>query len=123
MDASRPIAMTATRPHHILVVDDEPVNLTMLSKRLAHRGYEISTADSADAALAIIQSNRPDLVLLDIFMPLVSGVDLLRTLRQNEATSGLPIILVSALGDTAHIVRGLAEGANDYVTKPVNQPI
>src|SRR5882672_9908712 len=61
--------MTATRPHHILVVDDEPVNLTLLSKRLAHRGYEVSTAESADAALAIITANRPDLVLLDIFMP------------------------------------------------------
>ena len=115
--------MTATRPHHILVVDDEPVNLTLLSKRLAHRGYEVSTAESADAALAIITANRPDLVLLDIFMPKVSGVDLLRTLRQTESTSSLPVILVSALGDTAHIVRGLAEGANDYVTKPVNQPI
>jgi two-component system, cell cycle response regulator len=115
--------MTATGPHHILVVDDEPVNLTLLSKRLAHRGYQISTAASADEALAIINASRPDLVLLDIFMPKVSGVDLLRTLRENEATASLPVILVSALGDTAHIVRGLAEGANDYVTKPVNQPI
>jgi DNA-binding response OmpR family regulator len=115
--------MTATRPHHILVVDDEPVNLTLLSKRLAQRGYQVSTAESADQALAVINADRPDIVLLDIFMPKVSGVDLLRTLREAEPTKALPVILVSALGDTSHIVRGLAEGANDYVTKPVNQPI
>jgi diguanylate cyclase (GGDEF)-like protein len=115
--------MTATRPHHILVVDDEPVNLTLLSKRLAQRGYQVSTAESADQALAVINADRPDIVLLDIFMPKVSGVDLLRTLRESEPTKALPVILVSALGDTSHIVRGLAEGANDYVTKPVNQPI
>jgi len=115
--------MTATRPHHILVVDDEPVNLTLLSKRLEQRGYQVSTAESAEQALAVIKADRPDVMLLDIFMPKVSGVDLLRTLRESEATKALPVILVSALGDTSHIVRGLAEGANDYVTKPVNQPI
>ncbi len=115
--------MTATRAHHILVVDDELVNLTLLSKRLRQRGYEVSAAESAEQALTIIQTNRPDLLLLDIFMPKVSGVDLLRTLRQSEATASLPVILVSALGDTSHIVRGLEEGANDYITKPVNQPI
>src|SRR5438309_188260 len=115
--------MTATCAHHILVVDDEPVNLTLISRRLAQRGYEVSAAESAEQALSIIQTNPPDLVLLDIFMPKVSGVDLLRTLRQSEATASLPVILVSALGDTSHIIRGLEEGANDYVTKPVNQPI
>jgi len=118
-----PIAMTASRAHHILVVDDEQVNLLLLSRRLAQRGYEVSTAGSAEEALHIIHTNRPDILLLDIFMPKVSGVDLLRKLRESEGTSSLPVILVSALGDTSHIVRGLEEGANDYVTKPVNQPI
>jgi diguanylate cyclase (GGDEF)-like protein len=115
--------MTGSRAHHILVVDDEQVNLMLLSRRLAQRGYEVSTAGSADEALHLITTNRPDVVLLDIFMPKVSGVDLLRKLRESEATNSLPVILVSALGDTSHIVRGLEEGANDYVTKPVNQPI
>jgi len=115
--------MTSSRPHRILIVDDEPVNLKMLSTRLAQRGYDTSTAESADEALAAITAHQPDILLLDIFMPKVSGVDLLRTLRQDERTASLPVILVSALGDTSHIVRGLAEGANDYVTKPVNLPI
>jgi diguanylate cyclase (GGDEF)-like protein len=112
-----------TRTHHVLVVDDEPVNLAMLEKRLAQRGYRVSTALLAEQALTIIENDRPDLALLDIFLPKVSGLDLLRTLRGREATQTLPVILVSALGETSQIVRGLEEGANDYVTKPINLPV
>jgi diguanylate cyclase (GGDEF)-like protein len=108
---------------HILVVDDQKANTTLLSGALSRRGYRVTPTASANEALDLIESEMPDLVLLDIFMPKVSGLDLLESLRKSEKTQALPVILVSALSDTDHIVAGLGQGANDYVTKPFVLPI
>src|SRR5215472_8633031 len=107
----------------ILVVDDQRSNTVLLAGVLSRRGYQVETASSADEALAVVERAMPDLVLLDVFMPKVSGLELLATLRKNERTAALPVILVSALTDTDHIVMGLEQGANDYVTKPFILPI
>lgn len=111
------------RPYYILVVDDEPDNSDLLSRRLMKRGYEVSCASGAEQAMVAIDSRTPNLVLLDVLMPKVSGLDLLVQLRRQPKTADLPVILVSALDETNDIVRGLQLGANDYVTKPVNMPV
>ncbi len=107
----------------VLIVDDEPMNTDMLSRRLESRGYATSISNSAAQALESLQENTPDVILLDVNMPRVSGLELLDQLRANEGTQIIPVILVSALADTDNIVRGLQRGANDYVTKPVNLPV
>lgn len=107
----------------ILIVDDEPLNTDMLSRRLASRGYTTAIANSADDAWRQLSSNLPDVLLLDVNMPDVSGLELLDRIRTTEEMRTIPVILVSALADTDNIVRGLQRGANDYVTKPVNLPV
>jgi two-component system cell cycle response regulator len=109
--------------HRILVVDDQDTNRALLRGVLSRRGYKVTTAASGEEALAIIDGAPPDLVLLDIFMPKVSGLEVIEKLRQNDKTAALPVILVSALADTGHIVAGLDRGANDYVTKPFVTPV
>jgi diguanylate cyclase (GGDEF)-like protein len=108
---------------HILVVDDQKANTTLLGGVLSRRGYDVTAAESAAEALSLLDRACPDLILLDIFMPKVSGLELLANLRQNPNTAALPVILVSGLSDTDHIVAGLEQGANDYITKPFILPI
>jgi two-component system, cell cycle response regulator len=105
------------------MVDDVRLNLETYGKALARRGYEVATATSAELARTEIAAQVPDIILLDIFMPKVSGFDLLRELRDDPKTGTVPVILISALADTQHVVEGLDRGANDYVTKPIVVPI
>ena len=113
-------AGTAPRPRRVLVVDDESTNLLLLQHALRKSGYEVDTARSAFEAKEVLARALPDIILLDISMPEVSGLDLLRELRQTTATMTIPVMLVSALTDTDTIVEGLQWGANDYITKPVD---
>ncbi len=112
-----------TPEHHVLVVDDEAANVDLLRRVLTHHGYRVTGALSAEAALEAIATEQPDVVVLDVFMPKTSGFDAIRAIRASEATATLPIIIASALADSEHIVRGLNEGANDYVTKPFVMPV
>jgi diguanylate cyclase (GGDEF)-like protein len=112
-----------TRKSHVLVIDDDPVNLLVFRRALERRGYEVITADSAEAANDALAIHVPDIVLLDIFMPKTSGFEFLAELRDDIKTASVPVILISALADTNHIVEGLDRGANDYITKPVVIPI
>jgi len=105
------------------MVEDSRVSLEVYAQRLERRGYQVATALSAEAARVELESSLPDLILLDVFMPKVSGFDFLRELRGAPRTATTPIILISALSDTQHIVEGLELGANDYVTKPIVMPI
>lgn len=107
----------------VLVVDDELPAIDFLRRRLERLGYQVNTAQSTEEALGEIRKRLPNIVLLDIAMPEVSGIELLRQLRQNSETQTLPVIMVSALGDTDNIVTAIREGANDYVTKPINMPV
>ncbi|MBI5365578.1 MAG: diguanylate cyclase [Planctomycetes bacterium] len=111
------------KSYYVLAVDDEPNNLEILSRRLTRQEYEVGVALSAAEAAAELDRRVPDLILLDINMPTVNGIELLRRLRAAPRTHTLPIIMVSALTDTENIVTALHEGANDYVTKPINLPV
>ncbi len=105
------------------MVEDSRVSLEVYAQRLERRGYQVATAISAEEARVELEGGLPDLILLDVFMPKVSGFDYVRELRADPRTARIPIILISALSDTQHIVEGLALGANDYVTKPIVMPI
>jgi sigma-B regulation protein RsbU (phosphoserine phosphatase) len=107
----------------VLVVDDYAMNVELLAANLTRVGYEVVGAECGDDALAAIRLDAPDVVLMDIVMPGLSGLDVLRLIRGERETADLPVILVSGLGDTGNIVEGLRLGANDYVTKPIDMPI
>jgi class 3 adenylate cyclase/CheY-like chemotaxis protein len=108
-------------PPLILLVDDNPDNLDILQARLARHGYEIVTAKDGEEALALTRENRPDLLLLDIMMPKVDGIEVCRRLKADPALPFLPIILVTAKADSKDIVVGLEAGGDEYLTKPVDQ--
>ena len=104
----------------LLVVDDEPWNRDVLQRRLARVGYRVLTADSGKTALEIARSQRIDLVLLDVMMPVMDGLETLRQLRQLRSLQELPIVMVTARDTSDDVVAALDAGANDYITKPVN---
>lgn len=107
----------------LLIVDDNDLNRDMLARRLQRQGYEVSLADSAQELLRRIQDERADLLLLDIEMPEISGLDALKTLRETYSAIELPIIMVTARNQSDDIVKALELGANDYVTKPIDFPV
>ena len=105
----------------ILVVDDVPTNVKLLADLLAAKGYRVATAASGKEALARIESDRPDLVLLDVMMPDMSGYEVCRAIRANAATGILPVVLITALDPDKERIKGLEACADDFLTKPVNQ--
>ena len=102
----------------ILLVDDNPTNLQVLFQTLEGVGCKLLIAKNGEGALAIAGKALPDLILLDIMMPGIDGYEVCRQLKANPATSAIPVIFLSALGDTEDKVKGLQLGAVDYVTKP-----
>jgi adenylate cyclase len=106
---------------HILVVDDVPKNVKLLADVLAVKGYRTSTAASGEDALAAIAADPPDLVLLDVMMPGLSGYDVCRAIRADPLHALLPVVLVTALDPAQERVKGLEAGADDFLGKPVNQ--
>jgi len=104
----------------LLVVDDDEMNRDVLSRRLFRSGYEVTTAASGPEALEILEKQPVDLVLLDVMMPGMSGIDVLERIRQRVSASELPVIMVSALPESDGIVTALRRGANDYITKPLD---
>jgi adenylate cyclase len=105
----------------ILVVDDTPDNVTLLRDLLGMKGYSVDTATNGTAALHSIATQRPDLVLLDIIMPDMSGYDVCRAIRARSDTQGLPVVLVTSLDASQERIKGLDAGADDFITKPINQ--
>lgn len=103
---------------HVLVVDDEPNILLSLEFLMQQAGFSVATAADAEQALEQINRQCPDLLLLDISLPGMSGFDLLERLRADNATQTLPVIMLTAHGREVEKEKGLALGANDYVTKP-----
>jgi class 3 adenylate cyclase len=111
-----------TSPPKILVVDDTPQNVKLLADLLAVKGYRVVTAASGSEALARIDAERPDLVLLDVVMPGMSGYEVCRKIREDPGTGLLPIVMVTALDPSQERIKGLEAGADDFLTKPINQP-
>ncbi len=108
-------------PPRILIADDQPMNVDILQTRLAVHGYEIFTATDGEEALAAGRAHQPDLILLDIMMPKLDGIEVCRLLKGDPALPFMPIIMVTAKVDTKDIVAGLEAGADEYLTKPVDQ--
>jgi len=107
----------------LLVVDDDEMNRDMLSRRLMRNGYEVDVAASGAEALALLAARPCDIVLLDVQMPEMSGLAVLREIRGTRATARMPVIMVTAKSQSSDVVEALEEGANDYITKPIDMPI
>jgi len=107
-----------THKGRILIVDDTPDNLRLLSRMLTRRGYEVSTAKSGTIALEMAAQMPPDLVLLDVYMPLMDGYEVCRSLKRDETLAEIPVIFLSALSEPVDKLRGFEAGGVDYVTKP-----
>jgi two-component system phosphate regulon response regulator PhoB len=102
----------------ILVVDDEEDILELLDYNLSRHGYAVSRAASGEAALEEVRANPPHLVILDLMLPGMDGLEVCRILKKDERTAGVPVLMLTARGEEADIVTGLELGADDYVTKP-----
>jgi adenylate cyclase len=105
----------------ILVVDDTPLNLKLIGDILTARGYSVTTAASGEEALAKVAADPPDLVVLDIMMPGMSGYEVCQKLRADPKTALLPIVLATSLDPGQERVKGIEAGADDFLSKPVNQ--
>jgi adenylate cyclase len=110
-----------TEQARILVVDDTPQNVKLLADLLTVKGYEVVTANSGAEALARAAAQRPDLVLLDVVMPHMSGYEVCRKLREDPDNAMLPVVMVTALDPTQERIKGLDAGADDFLTKPIHQ--
>ena len=108
-------------PAKILVVDDTPRNVKLLADLLAVKGYGVVTASSGRDALSRLEAERPDLILLDVVMPEMSGYEVCRKIRANPTTAMLPVVMVTALDPAEERVKGIDAGADDFLTKPINQ--
>lgn len=106
----------------ILIVEDEQGLVTLLSYNLEKQGYQVSVCMDGQKVMNTIASDRPDLILMDWMLPNVSGVELCQMIRQNYETKETPIIMLTARGDEADKVKGLSQGADDYMTKPFSVP-
>jgi DNA-binding response OmpR family regulator/tRNA A-37 threonylcarbamoyl transferase component Bud32 len=107
----------------LLVVDDNEANRDMLSRRLEKSGFSVLVAADGPSALDIVERSRIDLVLLDIMMPGMTGIDVLKVLRATHSAAELPVIMATAKTESDDVVEALTLGANDYVTKPIDFPV
>jgi len=107
-------------PPLILIADDNPLNVDVLRARLAAQHYELVTAEDGEQALAAALEHRPDLILLDVDMPKLDGLEVCRRLRRDGSLPFIPIIMVTAKVDSADVVAGLEAGSDEYLTKPID---
>lgn len=109
------------KPPRILIVDDNETNRDILATRLATQGYELKQAADGEEALIAAREQQPDLILLDVMMPKLDGVEVCRRLKSDTSLPFTPIILVTAKADSKDVVAGLEAGADEYLTKPIDQ--
>lgn len=105
-------------PKKILIVDDEPSIVAPLQFLMERNGYRVVVANSGEEALEILEKYRPDLILLDVMLPGLSGFDVCRMIRENNDLADTRIVLVTALGRKVNVAKGMALGADDYIVKP-----
>ena len=110
--------MSKARPPSILIVDDDPEIVLMLSTRLMKRGYKVTTASDGRSALELAKRDRPELVLLDVMMPGKSGWEVARALKQDPQTQGIKIVMVTAIGEQVNEITSPLYGADAHVDKP-----
>lgn len=104
----------------ILIIDDSNTNVVLLEAILNRKGYEIKTAFNVKEAYNMLEKDRPELILLDLLMPKISGYQFLDQLKKNNETRGIPVIIVSAVTDVMNIKKTLDMGAVDYIEKPID---
>src|SRR5687768_6309722 len=104
----------------ILIVDDHEDNVEVIRARLEASGYQIASAADGEEALECVRKSPPDLILLDVMMPRIDGMEVARQIKADESLPFIPIIMQPALDTVQHKVEGLGAGADDYVTKPIN---
>ena len=107
--------------YKILVVDDEVKQVRLLEALLAPRGYRVLKASSGEEALQQAQQEQPDLVILDVMMPIMDGFEACRRIKDNDATCLIPVVIMTALGQVEDRIKGIEAGADDFLTKPVNR--
>ena len=107
----------------ILVVDDEEDILELLRFNLSHEGFQVSCAVSGEEALKKVKIEPPDLILLDLMLPGLDGLEVARVLKSQASTKEIPIVMLTAKGEEADIVKGLEVGADDYITKPFSRKV
>ncbi len=107
----------------VLVVDDEEDIQELLSLNLTREGYDVLTADTGEQALEVAQSKQPTLILLDLMLPGIGGLDVCKILKNNGKTRQVPIIMLTAKSEESDIVAGLELGADDYITKPFSSKV
>jgi DNA-binding response OmpR family regulator len=105
-------------PKRILIVDDEPSIIVPLQFLMEQNGYEVAVAFSGEEAMETIAGNPPDLILLDIMLPIIDGFEVCQRVRENPDWNHIRIILLTAMGSDANVAKGLALGADAYITKP-----
>lgn len=115
--------MQQEKSSHILVVDDESYNRDLLQRSLSKQGYAVTVAESGLQALELIGSTHFDLVLLDVMMPKIDGLQVLTSIRKSFSMTELPVIMVTALSESEDIAEALNLGANDYITKPIDRTV
>ena len=113
----RDSAVSSIKPR-VLIVEDETALVELLRYNLEQSGFRVSVAYDGEEALASVQDDVPDLILLDWMLPLMSGIEVCRQLRRQTGTANMPIIMLTARGEEGDRVRGLDAGADDYVSKP-----
>ncbi len=107
----------------VLVVDDSPTDAYLISGMLQKNGYTVTTAKSGEEAIAKAKQDKPDLILMDIVMPGMSGFEATRTIAKDPETSSIPIIIISTKGQETDKAWGLRQGAKDYIVKPVSEKV
>jgi DNA-binding response OmpR family regulator len=108
---------------NILIADDGRVMRTVLSRKLSEKGYSVHESDGGLKAIEMIATGNFDLLVLDIIMPDLGGLEVLQRIRENLSPTELPVIMATANDESEDIVRAFELGANDYVTKPINFPV
>ncbi len=104
----------------VLVVDDSPTAMFMVTTILKREPYELMKARDGQEAIEVAAAQRPDLILMDVVMPRKTGFEACRELKQREDTKSIPVILVTTRGEGENVEAGFESGCNDYITKPIN---
>lgn len=121
MATSAPQPVTAAQPARILIADDNPQGVELLEAYLSGAEYEIRTAADGEETLRIVSQWHPDVLLLDIMMPKISGFEVCKRIRANPATSDIVVLMITALDQPSDIDRAVDAGTNDFLTKPINK--
>ncbi len=121
---SQPAAATlesAARPPKVLIAEDDPQGVELLEAYLADTGYEIRTATDGEETLRLVNQWQPDLVLLDVMMPKISGFEVCKRLRANPASRDIAVLMITALDQTSDVERAVEAGTDEFLTKPINK--